>query len=143
MPKKVKYGIICIVILTAYAFGRYLQPAKIETKTETIVKEVEVIKRDVEIIKERETRTDGTVIEKEITRDKSTESRDTNKKDQSESLIESSPPQMRLRADVGFSFRDKDYIYGIGFEKRYIGPISFGLWGNNKEQAGISLSIEF
>lgn len=143
MTNRNKLIAVVILIGLAYAVGRYLQPNKIEVITETIIKEVEVIKRDIEIIKEKETRKDGTIVERETTRDKSTETRDRDQKDKSHSIVSNEKPQWRVRGDVGYSFRDKDNVYGIGFEKRYMGPISLGLWGNNKEQAGFSASFEF
>lgn len=138
-----KYGIAILLLLLAYGTGRYLQPNKIETRTETVIKEIEVVKRDVEIIKKKKTSPDGTIEEEETTRDKSTETRDKNQTDKSQTIVTNEKSKWRLYGQAGYSFRDKDYVYGGGFEKRYMGPVSLGLWGNNKEQAGFSVSIEF
>lgn len=143
MTNRNKLIAVVILIGLAYAVGRYLQPNKVEVITETVIKEVEVIKRDIEIIKEKETRKDGTIVERETTRDKSTETRDKDQTDKSRSIVSNEKSQWRVRGDVGYSFRDKDNVYGGGFEKRYMGPVSLGMWLNNKEQAGFSASFEF
>ena len=138
-------NIIILVVLVglAYATGRYLQPAEIETRTETIVKEVEVIKKDVEIIKKKRTNTDGSIEEEEITRDRSTESTSRDKENRTESIVSNQKSQWKMYAQAGYDFNNKDNVYGLGVEKRYLGPISLGVWGNNKQTAGLSVSVEF
>lgn len=138
-----KLGIAAILLLLAYGTGRYLQPAKVEIITETIIKEVEVIKRDIETIKKKKTSPDGTVEEEETTRDKSTETRDKDQTDKSRSIVANDKSQWRIRGDIGYDLKNKDGVYGVGFEKRYMGPVSLGMWFNNKEHAGFSTSIEF
>jgi len=143
MTNRNKIIVVIVLIVLAYGVGRYLQPAKIETRTETVIKEVEVTKKDVEIIKKKKTNTDGSIEEEEITRDKSTETRNKNEQTRSETVVENLKPQWRIRGEVGYDFKNNDNVYGAGFEKRWMGPVSVGLWGNNKQQAGLSASIEF
>lgn len=138
-----KLGLAALLLLLSYATGRYLQPARVETKTEIVVKEVEVIKRDIERIKKKKTNADGSTEEEETTRDRSTENRNKDQSDRTSTVVTNEKPQWRLYGQAGYSFKDQDYVYGAGFEKRYMGPVSLGLWGNNKETAGLSVSVEF
>jgi len=136
--------IIGIILLgLAYSVGRYFQPARVEVKTETVIKEVEVIKRDVEIIKKKKTNKDGSIEEEEITRDKSTETTSKDQTDKSHSITENQKPQWRVYGQAGYDTNSKEYLYALGAEKRYLGPISVGAWGNNKQTVGLSVSVEF
>lgn len=148
MNNRNKLILIGLALLLAYGIGRYLQPAKIETRTETIVKEVEVIKRDVEIIKKKKTNPDGTTEEEEITRDKSTETRDKDQKERTEHLVENQKSQYRIRGGIGYDLSDKSQQYVIGGEKRFWGPVSLGLDvtlnNNSSIKAGnVTASFEF
>lgn len=121
-------AIVGVLLLSVgYGVGRFLQPAIVKIKKEEVIKEVEVVKKDIVVV-EKETRLpDGTIIVDRRTEDKSTEStkKDTSKKE--DSVVVMQKAQYRVRGGVGFDFDAKSAQYSVGGEKRFWGPLSLGV----------------
>lgn len=142
-----KYAKISVIVLSAlllgYGVGRYIQPAKVQIKREEVIREVEVVKRDVRIVEREIKRPDGTVERERIEEDRSTETvkKDTDKKDST--LIVNAKPQWKLQGFVGTDGNLASPIYGVGVERRILGPFFLGGYANTKKEFGLSVSFEF
>lgn len=139
-----KYTIIIIIIVgaVAYASGRYLQPPKTITKEVQVVKEVEVVKRDVRTVIKEVSRPDGTKIRETVIEDKSKEAKNKDQTNTSTKLVESLKPQWKVQGLVGIN-EISNPTYGVGVERRIIGPVFAGVWVNTQKQYGVSVSLEF
>lgn len=127
-------NIIIGVILAAgigYAFGRYAQPARVETQEKrVVVKETEVIVREVR-------QSDGTVIKETITKDTSKKENDKSNKKTSEKS------KYLISGMAGYSFTDKKENYGAAVQMRLGGtPFFGGVYGNTDRGVGAIISLE-
>lgn len=133
-----------LLLALGYGIGRHVQPARVEIKREVQLKEVEVIKKDVVIVEKEIVRPDGT-IEKERTEiDKSKYESEKNFSEKESTLIVGSKPQWKVQASTNFKNNNvAGPLYGLGVERRIIGPIFVGGFVNADKQVGLSLSWEF
>jgi hypothetical protein len=153
---KYKIAIGLILLLSAYAFGRYAQPASVITKVETheTIKYVEKKtttkqnNKDIVIIETR--LPDGTITKEThivdkgtVIIDKSKESSD-QKDSSSETVVSYNKPQWKAAALLGIADYSLDNrVYGIEIERRVLGPIFIGAWGLNNKTIGVSAGLEF
>lgn len=129
--------------LACYAFGRYAQPAKIQIKTETVVKEVQVEKRNV-VTETREIKhTDGTIETETKTTDLTKVSTKESSDSKTSETVTYNKPQWKVQALLAPQTGPVGPLYGLDVEKRLLGPISVGAWGNTDRKFGASVSIEF
>lgn len=122
-----------VLLLIGFAFGKYNTKPEIKE----VVKEVEVEKKSVEtIIKE--------IIKKNGTKETVTTIKDNSvtstKKEVSK---EANPSKPQWKAQALYGLVDKKTVYGLGIERRILGPISAGAFGLTNSTYGISLSLEF
>lgn len=152
-----KLGLVGLVlVLVGYAFGRYVQPATVITKTEDheVIKYVERTtkekdnNKDIVII---ETRLPDGTIRKEthivdkgrVIIDKSKEGSDT-KDSKSETIVSNTKPQWKAAGLLGVAdYSLSNRIYGLEIERRILGPIFVGAWGMTNKQLGVSVGLEF
>jgi hypothetical protein len=140
---------ILLAILLAfgvgYGSGRYVQPAKVEIKTQEVIKEVEVVKHDTITVTKEIKKPDGTTeIDTTIT-DKDVETTTIADVKKTEETITNLKPQWNVRGLVGvssFNFANP-MVYGLNIERRIIGPIFVGAWGTTDKSAGLSIGLEF
>jgi len=144
-----KYSLISLFSLLFGVGISYLYlPPKIETKFEQIVKEVEVIKKDIVYVTKKITTPDGTVIEETRTEDKTVVESETNVVTKSETSTDNRK-QWKIGITAGASPSDlknkESILYGISIEKRYIGPFFVGGYyrPNSNNEIGVALSYEF
>lgn len=118
--------IVAIVIgAIGYGVGRYLQPAKIETKVEQVVKEVEVVKKDI-VVKERIVKQkDGTEITERTTEDKSTESTSKDSQTKSETVVTNAKPKWLISGGAGLT-TNATTAYMASVQYRVLGPFFVG-----------------
>ncbi len=125
-------GIIILLIGIGYSIGRYIQPAKIVTKTEIVVKE------HVHTVTVTVTKPDGT---KTTT---TTQDDDKSTKDKSSTITTLDKPSWKVAGLAGLSLNNLTApIYGGQIERRIIGSVSAGVWGLNNGTGGVSLGIQF
>lgn len=119
--------VIGLVLLAgAYGAGRYMTPAKVETK--------ETVKTNTEYIV-RETKTaDGTVIKETIKKDQVAKSNETK--------TESAKPNYIVGATGRFDFSSKEVVPGIMVQKRLLMNIFGGVIAD-KQSVGAVISMEF
>lgn len=146
MSKLKQYRNVAIVglllLVVGYGTGRYLQPAKIQIKKEEVIKEVEVIKKDIRIVEREITRPDGTKEKERITEDKSQESTKKEKDTKESTLIANKKPDWRVNGLAALN-NDRNIVYGLQVERRILGPISVGAFGLTDTTVGLSVGIEF
>lgn len=141
----IRYTLIAILLvgLVGYAFGRYVQPAKVVTQIKEVTKTVEVVKHDTTTVthehknKDGSTDTDTQVIDHDIDLTHS----DTSK--QITQVTSSEKPQWKALVLTGYNYSTYQPEYGGGIEHRFIGPIFLGVWGNNHQTGGVAISLEF
>lgn len=153
MSKTIKVTIALILIGAAYGFGRYLQPAKIETKikikTETIEVEVEKIRTEVRTIIKETKKPDGTLITETTTENiNENENKNVSKNEQEtikHKIVENFKPQWKVQGQVSLNNGiNGESTFRVGVERRVIGPVFAGAWADtNLASYGLSVSMEF
>lgn len=147
---------IIVTLLVGAAIGRYSLPAKVEVRTE--VKTVEKIVKDTEKQKDTdkvitivETKLpDGTVTKKTEIVDKSkteTTTKTTTDKDtdsMSESVTTYATKDWFVRGMAGFKLDGAAPTqYGIGIDRRILGPIHVGGYGFTDGKFGVEVGLSF
>lgn len=129
-----------ILLLVAFASGRFLSPTKIKTETKvvTVEKIVEKVVHSVTTITEKPDGTKETHID---THSDTTAKSDTKEKDSKQEITKSNSTT-NLSALIGIN------TYGISLSRNLLGPITFGPWviSNTSFQdlkAGISIGVNF
>lgn len=141
-----KYYIIGGFLLFAAGLGTgyYVMPSKIVTKTNTVTQTQDVIHYKVNTVTvtkelptgEKDTTT--TTTNNTVVNDKTTT--DT----KSSTVTTYAKPQWKVSAMAGLGSNNLALpIYGAEVQKRLLGPIFVGAWGNSNKEGGISLGLEF
>lgn len=142
---------VLVVGLVGYAFGRYLQPAKVVTKVETKVKvvevEVEKTKTEVRTIVKEVVKPDGTKVKETITENIEESKKKTKNQSEAErselKVVENVKPQWKAQVQVGLETIQVP-SYRVGIERRVFGPIFAGAYSRTDfKDYGISISMEF
>lgn len=133
-----------LLVLIGYGFGRYVQPAKVVVKTNTVTQTNDVIHDHIVTVTVTKTLPNGekdtqtTTTNNTVINDKSTTST------QSSTVTTYNKPQWKINAMAGLGTANlAQPIYGAQLERRIIGPIFAGAWGNSNREGGISLGLEF
>lgn len=138
---------VILAILVAaglgYAFGRYAQPAKEVIKTVEVVKTVTVVQHDTVTVTKQIKKPDGTTETDTVITDKDVDITNTAIKDTSSETITNVKPQWKLSGQGGYNFSSFNKVYGAEVDRRILGPIFLGAWGNSDRAAGIAISVEF
>lgn len=101
--------------------------------------EKEVVRTDVRTVVKEVIRADGSKETVTETTDR------TVKKEDKKSTIDKTPePKMnKVSAIVKYDFDEKKENYGVLVERRLVGPVFLGLYGDTKKNIGVSAGIEF
>lgn len=159
MEKKYQVALAGVVILTAFAFGRYSAPEKIKIVKETA--EVDNKKKDSETDVNKTTNKKTTIVE-EVKPDGTTkktteivEGTETNKQktvsEDSQSIKTSKETKeiikdtgrLNLGLLAGAAVTDRKLIYGAYLSRNVLGPITLGVWGFNNATFGASIGLSF
>jgi len=117
--------LLCLLI--GYGGGRYAQPAKVITKTETVEKEKIVTNDNVVTVVKEIDRPDGTKEKTTETVDKSTITNDTDTTTKTTKDVERKTLDWKVGALAKPDFSDHlKPTYGIQIERRVIGSIYVG-----------------
>ena len=135
--------VILVVAATGYGFGRYVQPAKVTVKTEIITKEVEHKQNNIITDTKEIKKPDGTIEIDTTTEDKSVTNTTTNIDQKTVQSVENLKPQWKISGTAGFRVNRVGAVYGVLVERRIIGPIFVGLYGNDDKQGGLTIGLEF
>lgn len=144
--KNNKILLLIAVAVSAISFwaGWMLNPQEVRIETVEIEKEVIKEVKDVRIVKEVVQSPDGTITTKETTEDKTVT--DTSKESESKrlELTKRSSPQWKVRVTREIDFtKEVNPEYGVGIERRILGPFFLGAWVTTQKQAGVSVGFEF
>jgi len=129
--------------LVGYAVGRYVQPPQVVTKEVEVIKEVEVVKREVKTVIKEVVRPDGT---KETTTSIDETSKETSRRDaenRKDVTVVSEKAQWKAGIMAKASLTNVIPVYGFQVERRILGPFFVGAQGWGDQSAGLSLSLEF
>lgn len=141
-----KYQIIIAVALLGigYGAGRYVQPAKVVTKTETVTKTNTIIQEHVHTVIQTVTKPDGEVVKTEVSDNNSVDTVKSSSDSSSSTVTTYSKPQWKVQGLAGLNLSSiSTPIYGAGVERRILGPIFAGVYGKSNSEAGLSVSLEF
>lgn len=130
-----------ILLALGYLIGRYLQPAKIEIKKEEVIKEVEVLKKDIKIVEREVVRPDGTKEKERIIEDRSQETVKKEKESKEKTSV-SNKPDWKVSGIAGIDNFGQN-VYGLQVERRVFGPVFVGVVGLTSKTAGLTISFEF
>lgn len=158
------------LLVLGIALGRYTLPARVETKTvtqtvvQTVTKTVEVDKseehRDKELQETIVKKPDGTVITTKTWIDKTVVSREDDKGNDSttnsstntttDTVTVYDTNQYSLQLMIGKNFGNADsfipgseFVYGAQLNKKFIGPVSMGVFGLTDKTFGVSVGLVF
>jgi hypothetical protein len=146
MNKVLKMSLIGLILFAlGAALGRYLAPEKVEVFKEEVIKEVEVVKKDVVYVEKKITRPDGTIEEERRIEDKSETERSRDQASRESKIVQSAKPQWKVSGLVETSYLKKNSspVYGISVERRIAGPIFVGAWSTTGSNFGVSVGLEF
>jgi type II secretory pathway pseudopilin PulG len=142
MKTQIIIGVILLVV--GYGLGRYVQPAKVVTKTQTVTQVVTQIQEHVHTVTHTVVQPNGIKDITTVTDNNSTENKDSDTKSSSSTITTYSKPQWRAQGLAGLNLSNVSTpIYGLGVERRILGPIFVGAYGKTNSEAGLSLSLEF
>jgi len=136
-----------VLMLVAFAGGRFLVPAKVVTKIVTQTQTVTVHDTNVVTVVKEVDKPGGEVDKTTTTTDLSTSNTDTTSKDTDKTVTDNEKPQWHVGATYGANLNSSPTaLYGVRAEKRFLGPIFLGAWGMSGTSAtsgGLSVSLEF
>ena len=156
--KDIKFEIIigCVLILLAFAFGRFTAPEKVVTETKIV--EVEKKTEDKKTDKQKHkkiTRTtvikpDGTQIITEVITDDVESKTETTKTEESSKSsgtlkeVTKDKQKITVAALGGINYSGAPVpVYGGIISKPILGPIAVGVWGLTDKTFGASLGVSF
>lgn len=130
-----------IMLIIAFAWGRYSAPTKVETKTITVeVEKTKVVEKKVIVEKVNPDGSKTTVT----TVDTNTETQtDTNTN--STTVKENKKSTLNVYAMGGLDVTNpaNGFIVGAHVSKQLLGPVSIGLFGFTNKTAGVSVGFSF
>ncbi len=151
MNDKVKIGLAgLVVILIAFATGRYTSPTKIETVTKVVTVEVEKVVKDVKknVVIVEVKKPDGTTTT--TTTDQSTSTtvsdKNTNINIEDRKLVESNKDHLIIEGIVGLGLdirNPTEIVYGAHISKNLLGPIRLGILGLTNSTLGVTVGLQF
>lgn len=119
--------VVAIALLIGYGVGRYLQPARVVTKTQVVTVEHTHTVTITEPNGTTTVTTDTGIVTKE----------------KDETTITDIKPQWRVSGLAAVSPNTIGMVYGGQVERRILGPIYVGAFGLTNSTFGINLGIEF
>jgi hypothetical protein len=134
---------VTLTLIVGAAMGRYLTPEKVVTKTVTQIQKVDVVHTNVVTITKTIKQPNGTIETDTTTVDKSVDQTNTNTTSETSKTVTRDNPQWHVSGDFSSSSSLPYYIYGAKIERRILGPIFLGAFGNANRQFGASIGLEF
>lgn len=128
-----------LLLVVGIVIGRYTTPEKVVTKTVTEVKTVTVVQHDTQtVITEKPDGTKTTVIT-----DKSVDTTQKDKTQETEKTVENYKPQWKVGVQLAPKNPQYEYFYGVEVERRILGPVFVGAFGNTDRTLGLIVGLEF
>lgn len=148
---------LAVLFAVGVAVGRYTLPAKVVTKEIVKVEIREVEKKvtnkhtDKVVVIVETKKPDGTVVTEKRIVDKSVidtvtdKTKDTKSESNKETTKEYAKNAYSIRALVGkdFSSAASPLVYGAAFDRKFLGPITVGVFGFTSGLGGVSVGLNF
>jgi hypothetical protein len=132
--------IALLLVVLGYGLGRYLQPAKVVTKTQIVTQTV--VHDHIHTVTITVTKPDGTKTTTTTTDNNSVSDKDT--QSNSSTVTTYSKPDWKVSGLAGLQLTNlHSPVYGAEIDKRLLGPIFVGVWGLTNSTAGVSVGLEF
>lgn len=130
-----------LLLIGAYALGRFMSPEKVVTKTVTV--EVEKTKTKQDSVTIKVTKPDGTITETTTTKSETETVTNTNNK--TESIVQNKKSALNISALAGVNVTNVSggIIFGGHISKEIFGPFSIGLFGLSNGTVGASVGLRF
>lgn len=130
-----------LLLIGAYAVGRWASPEKVITKTVTVEVEKKQEKTNTVIVKV--TKPDGTVTETTTTNTET--NTETKTKDKSETIVQNKKQSLHISALAGLDVTNPagGFVFGAHVSKQILGPVSIGLFGLTNKTVGASIGLSF
>lgn len=160
MSTKGRIFLGAVLILGAFAFGRYSAPEKIKVEKEIVRVEVEKKEKskDQSVDEQKDTTTievtkpDGTKIKKRVVRqDRKTETSTDEKTDRvsqtkkKETKVVENSRRISVSVIAGPNFTDlkAPIVFGGYISRPFMGPVTLGIWGLSSGVGGVSVGLQF
>jgi hypothetical protein len=147
---QLRYQILLVVVVLAGGFGlgKYTQPTKVVTKTETVVKTVTVDHVNTVVVTKEVDKPDGTKEIDTTTTDKSVTDTTTQSDEKTDKVVTNSKAQWRVDGLYGTQIGSttglaNGPVYGVGIERRILGPIWAGAQANSDKRVALTVGFEF
>lgn len=128
-------SIILITLLVGIGLGRYLVPNSTKTTTEDS-KETE---RSRETTDRTTTNPDGSKTVEHIVKDE----RKTKEEHNTTVTVDNKKPDWKASVIAGYNLDNKNRVYGIHVERRILGAVFLGAYGDTAQTLGLSVGYEF
>lgn len=130
-----------LMLVGAFAAGRWLSPEKVVTRTVTVEVEKTKSKQDSTTIKV--TKPDGTITETTTTKTETETVTNTNNK--TETIVQNKKSALNVNALAGINVTNPagGIIFGGHISKQIFGPVSIGVFGLSNGTAGLSVGLQF
>ena len=134
-----KYIAVIVLVVIAYATGRYMSPEKVKTEVKTIEVEkiVTKVQRKKVVIKENKDGSKETVI---VTDTKSDEKGKSNTDIENKEVTKKGSFNVSVLAGSSIPING---VLGVSATKNVLGPITVGAWGLTNGTAGLSVGLNF
>lgn len=140
LKNNIKYLIVLVLLVGAFAAGRYTSPTKIETKIQTV--EVEKIKKNEDTVIVEKITPDGTKTTQ--THIVSTTEENNHIKENFDTVTESKHPATTISLLGGLDINNSVHpVYGLSASRNILGPISMGIFGLSNGTVGLSVGLNF
>jgi hypothetical protein len=132
-------GIIVLVVVS-YSVGRYMSPEKIKTEIKTVEVEKVVTKTErkrIHITEDEEGMMDALIIIDSSTQENTHENSFAEEKE----VIIRDDYNVSIMAGAGLPYTNP--VFGASIQKRFIGPVTLGVWGLSNKTGGVSIGLNF
>lgn len=134
-----KYIAIIVLVIVAYASGRYMSPEKVRVETVTVEVTKEVAKKEKKTVKIKEN-IDGSKETVIVTDTETDEKSHSNSQMDTKEVINGSKFNISVLAGTSVPV---NMVFGVSANKAILGPITAGAWGLSNGTVGLSLGLNF
>jgi len=128
-----------LLVVVGYTIGRYTTPEKVVTKTVIDTHTVTVVQHDIQTV--TVTKPDGTSTT--TVADHSVDTTKSQTDEHESKVVENQKPQWKVSAQFAPKVPQYEYFYGAQVERRILGPVFVGAFGNIDHTVGLSVGLEF
>ena len=125
------------IFLIGSAFGVALTKKFIKPETITKTEIKEVVRTDVQTVEHIVKQKDGSEVIERIVTDHTVQTKDNY-------IVSATEKKLwNIQLFSGLSLDDKEMIYGISIQKKFIGDISLGILATTSKEIGVSVGYSF